>query len=100
MYGVPQPLRNAVKVLNEALDIDPAAVTRALDTSTVLSPESRVQFFAHPTIVCGGASDEVASLSGLGLINGIIGTDKLRLYVSMNRDGDVYNYFGVVSMEE
>lgn len=62
------PVDEAIRVLNEALEADPKAVARLLEASVVVNDD----LAAHPTIQCG-VDDGVVRLRPLGLINGLFG---------------------------
>lgn len=98
--GVPESLRQAVRVLDQAIAIDRLAVTKALDIGVPLSEKSAKAFLAHPSIVVGGPSDDKCHLSGLGLLNGILSTEKFRLCVHVDFDGAPYEKFDVVKVVE
>jgi hypothetical protein len=65
---VPDPVAKALQVLNEALDLDPEAVTRLVN----LRVECNAGLAGHPTIQVG-AYHGVVKIGILGLINGVVG---------------------------
>jgi len=62
------PILNAIKVLNDALERDPVAITKLVN----LRVDCSTQLVNHPTIQTSAYHD-VAKVGVLGLINGIIG---------------------------
>jgi hypothetical protein len=62
------PVTKALQVLNEALQLDPEAVTRLVNLRVECNPG----LAAHPTIQVG-AYEGIAKIGVLGLINGVIG---------------------------
>ena len=97
--GVPEHLRQAVQVLNEALAIDTPAVTKLLDVDVPLSAEAAKRVLDHPTIIIGGTV-EVPTLSGLGLLNGALSTEKFRICVTLDKEGAPYDKFDVCRVVE
>lgn len=93
--GVPEPLRRAVQVLNEALEIDKRVVSDLLgDSRLPLDERSIVAFDAHPSIVLGEGQG-TAVLSGLGLIQGLVMTPRFRL-CGTYEDDNTYTQFYVL----
>jgi len=93
--GVPMSLQRAVKVLNEALDIDADAVTVALETGVEIKGESLQKFRGHPSIIVRETKGGKSALAGLGLLNGALMTPRFRLYVECESENSTYKKFGI-----
>lgn len=105
--GVPKPLQKAVQVLNELIAIDAYAVSHALDHGDyMLSQEVAKKIEGHPSVILGEfskptkpgteySSSGIPALSGLGVLNGIVGTEKFRLYVETGDDNWTYSHVGI-----
>lgn len=65
---MPDPITEAVKILNDALDRDPDAMTRLVDMRVTCNEK----LAAHPTIQVFQHGDEFR-LGILGLLNGALG---------------------------
>lgn len=95
--GVPQHLQHAVQVLNEALKIDALLISRLVETSAPVFGEVQMKLLEHPSIVIGEMEDvnRTPCLSVLGLINGLVLTDRFRVGGWFN-DSGVYEEFFVL----
>lgn len=93
--GVPVSIQKAVKVLNDALEIDAGAVTIALDTGAEIKGEALKKFESHFSIIVRDAGGGKSALAGLGLLNGALMTPRFRLYVECEDGEATYKKFGV-----
>lgn len=95
--GVPDSLRKAVKVLNEALEIDREGVSFLLDSSTALDGKQELLFIAHPTIILRPGADAGGSaLSALGLLGGVVNTEEFRISGFCEHQDAPFSEFHVV----
>ena len=62
----------AIKVLNEALELDSRAINKIMQFKFECSEE----LAGHSTIQCGKTFQETFTISGLGLINGLFGVNE------------------------
>ena len=62
----------AIKVLNEAVALEPEAITRLMFHRVRIGKE----LADHPTIQCRSSGPDIYEVSALGLINGLFGVDE------------------------
>ena len=82
----------ALKILNQALTLDPDAMTRLVN----LRVECNAGLAAHPTIQVG-AYNGIAKVGVLGLINGIIGNSPTGVIGAKGRINNSTGHFTYVS---
>lgn len=92
--GVPEPIRRAVRVINEALKINRRVVSDLLGDSRFPLDQASVDAFdAHHSIVLGETPTRSIVLSGLGLIQGLVMTPRFRLCGWLEDDGDYTEFY-------
>lgn len=99
--GVPDILVRAVNIINECIAIDAKAATEALNCGDYAFPEmsqTYKKFEQHPSIVIGqvSARNTLPCISGLGILNGILMTERFRLYIQTEDDDYLYKFAGIM----
>ena len=93
--GVPEHLRQAVRVLNEVLRLDPLKFTALVDRYEAFDGEAGQALLDHPTVVATEKHDRVF-LGVLGLLNGAFANDVFRIGGLMDKMGGTFQEFMIV----